>query len=131
MAVVAASLWPGLTQALVNLLLPPFFFLLSLVVFLASFGKSLGVRRLYVRVLLKVFEVRSFSIIVCSVALPFSSSQFAGKVAKEDKSQKKDSQSFYVESDSESDDDSKGATPKRVRGFSYLQKNIFQATSFP
>jgi len=36
--------------------LPPFLFILFLVLCLASFGKSLGIRRLYVKTLLKVFQ---------------------------------------------------------------------------
>ncbi len=52
-----STFFPSLTEALVRILLPPFFVLLSLVIFLASFGKSLGIRRLYVRVLLRIFEV--------------------------------------------------------------------------
>jgi len=39
-----------------NILLPPFVFLLSLTLVLAAFGRSLGIRRLYVEALLKVFE---------------------------------------------------------------------------
>lgn len=37
--------------------LPPFLITFAIVLVLASFGKSLGVRRLYVRALLSVFEV--------------------------------------------------------------------------
>ena len=40
--------------------LPPFLFILFLVLCLASFGKSLGIRRLYVKTLLKVFQVSAF-----------------------------------------------------------------------
>lgn len=40
-----------------HFLLPPFLCILILVLCLASFGKSLGIRRLYVKWLLKVFKV--------------------------------------------------------------------------
>ena len=53
-----SSFWPDLTTAFFRVLGPPFILLLTLVLFLASFGKSLGVRRLYVRTLVKIFEVR-------------------------------------------------------------------------
>ncbi|XP_023340863.1 glycerol-3-phosphate acyltransferase 3 [Eurytemora carolleeae] len=39
-----------------HLLFPPFIFIITLTLVLASFGKSLGIRRLYVRVLLNIFE---------------------------------------------------------------------------
>ncbi len=113
-----STFWPGLTEALVQLLLPPFFFLLSLVIFLASFGKSLGVRRLYVRVLLMVFEVTATTFM--SVAVRNSSVapreevtycilltfQFAGNIAKEDQSKlRRSSRTFYMDSSEESDSD--------------------------
>ena len=40
-----------------NLILPPFFFVIIATLVLASFGKSLGIRNLYVKVLLRIFEV--------------------------------------------------------------------------
>ena len=39
-------------------MLPPFFFVIILTLVLASFGKSLGIRNLYVKVLLFIFEVK-------------------------------------------------------------------------
>ena len=42
-----------------NLILPPFFFVIIATLVLASFGKSLGIRNLYVKVLLRIFEVIS------------------------------------------------------------------------
>ena len=57
-----STFWPDLTTTFFTILGPPFFVLLGLVLFLASFGKSLGVRRIYVRTLVKVFEVRGKSI---------------------------------------------------------------------
>jgi len=45
-----------ITSIVLNLLIPPFIFLLSLTLVLAAFGRSLGVRRFYVRCLLKIFE---------------------------------------------------------------------------
>ena len=44
--------------------LPPFLFILFLVLCLASFGKSLGIRRLYVKTLLKVFQVSTLNYII-------------------------------------------------------------------
>ena len=41
----------------VYILLPPIFFIISITLFLAVIGQSLGVRRLYIDFLLKVFEV--------------------------------------------------------------------------
>ena len=41
----------------VYILLPPIFFIISVTLFLAVIGQSLGVRRLYIDFLLKVFEV--------------------------------------------------------------------------
>ena len=40
-----------------NLILTPFFFVIIATLVLASFGKSLGIRNLYVKVLLRIFEV--------------------------------------------------------------------------
>jgi len=47
------------TTIILNLLIPPFIFILSLTLVLAAFGRSLGVRRAYVRCLLKIFEYGS------------------------------------------------------------------------
>ena len=41
----------------IYILLPPIFFIISITLFLAVIGQSLGVRRLYIDFLLKVFEV--------------------------------------------------------------------------
>ena len=41
----------------VYILLPPIFFIISITLLLAVIGQSLGVRRLYIDFLLKVFEV--------------------------------------------------------------------------
>ena len=41
----------------IYVLLPPIFFIISITLFLAVIGQSLGVRRLYIDFLLKVFEV--------------------------------------------------------------------------
>lgn len=43
-----------------SLLLTPLLFLFLSIIFMASLGKSLGVRRFYVALLLKVFEVSAF-----------------------------------------------------------------------
>lgn len=40
-----------------SLLVAPFLMLFLVVVFMASLGKSFGVRRFYIKMLLKVFEV--------------------------------------------------------------------------
>lgn len=37
----------------------PFLMFMLCIIFLASIGKSLGVRRLYVKILLMIFEVRT------------------------------------------------------------------------
>ena len=39
-------------------MLPPFFFVIISTLVLASFGKSLGIRNLYVKLLLYIFEVK-------------------------------------------------------------------------
>lgn len=51
-----ALLWTVISFAF-SLLLTPFLMLLLAIVFLASIGKSLGVRRLYIKLLLALFEV--------------------------------------------------------------------------
>lgn len=51
-----AVLWTLLSVSTSLLLTPCLMFLLA-IMFLASMGKSLGVRRLYVKILLKIFEV--------------------------------------------------------------------------
>ena len=48
---------PMLIDFIYHVFLPPFLFVLFLILCLASFGKSLGIRRLYVKWLLKVFKV--------------------------------------------------------------------------
>ncbi|XP_028045229.1 glycerol-3-phosphate acyltransferase 3 isoform X1 [Monomorium pharaonis] len=50
-----ASLWAVMSFAF-SLLLTPFIMLLLAIIFLASIGKSLGVRRLYIKLLLALFE---------------------------------------------------------------------------
>ncbi|KAL6263404.1 hypothetical protein P5V15_006195 [Pogonomyrmex californicus] len=50
-----ASLWTVMSFAF-SLLLTPFLMLLLAIIFLASIGKSLGVRRLYIKLLLALFE---------------------------------------------------------------------------
>lgn len=42
---------------LTALLFPPVFCIVGLVIFLATFGKSLGLRERYVSILLRIFEV--------------------------------------------------------------------------
>ena len=56
-----------------NLILPPFFFVIIATLVLASFGKSLGIRNLYVKVLLRIFEVDIISSIYFSVSTHFPS----------------------------------------------------------
>lgn len=51
-----ALLWTVMSFAF-SLLLTPFLMLLLAIIFLASIGKSLGVRRLYIKLLLALFEV--------------------------------------------------------------------------
>ena len=52
-----SALVPILIDFIYHVFLPPFLFVLFLILCLASFGKSLGIRRLYVKWLLKVFKV--------------------------------------------------------------------------
>jgi len=51
-----AVLWTIISVS-TSLFLTPFFMFILAIIFLASIGKSIGVRRLFVKVLLKVFEV--------------------------------------------------------------------------
>ncbi|EZA55284.1 hypothetical protein X777_04838 [Ooceraea biroi] len=51
-----ASLWTVVSFAF-SLMMTPFLMLLLVIIFLASIGKSLGVRRLYIKLLLALFEV--------------------------------------------------------------------------
>ena len=44
-----------------HVILPPFIFVIIATLTLASFGKSLGIRKIYVKVLLFIFEVKIFS----------------------------------------------------------------------
>jgi len=44
-----------------SILVTPFLMFLLAIIFLASIGKSLGVRRLYVKLLLKIFEVSAIN----------------------------------------------------------------------
>jgi hypothetical protein len=66
-----ALLWTVISFAF-SLLLTPFLMLLLAIIFLASIGKSLGVRRLYIKLLLALFEV---SLLVARGEFPFSQSQ--------------------------------------------------------
>lgn len=82
-------MWTTLLITFIHrVLLPPFLFILFLIVCLASFGKSLGIRRLYVKFLLKVF-------------------QFATKVANEaiEQQRRHSGPSFKIGSEDEVDDD--------------------------
>jgi hypothetical protein len=51
-----ALIWSVISVSCSILVMPFLMFLLA-IIFLASIGKSLGVRRLYVKMLLKIFEV--------------------------------------------------------------------------
>jgi len=73
----AVGLWPALAETLGRLFWMPFFFLLSLVLFMSSFGKSLGIRRCYVKSLLKVFEVSRASF--AALAVKTNNSTVAGR----------------------------------------------------
>ena len=52
----ASYLLPIVT-ILIHILFPPFLFVLGITILLASFGKSLGIRKLYVRALIRIFDV--------------------------------------------------------------------------
>lgn len=47
-----------------SILLAPFFSVLIMILLLASFGKSFGIRKVYVQLLLRLFEVRLLAIFV-------------------------------------------------------------------
>jgi len=51
----ASYLLPVVT-ILIHILFPPFLFVLGITILLASFGKSLGIRKLYVRALIRIFD---------------------------------------------------------------------------
>ncbi|KAF3424119.1 hypothetical protein E2986_07561 [Frieseomelitta varia] len=51
-----APLWMVMSLAF-SLFLTPFLMFLLAIIFLASIGKSLGVRRLYIKLLLTLFEL--------------------------------------------------------------------------
>lgn len=57
-SVAKMALLVSFVSVAVSILYTPFLLLILCVIFLASIGKSLGVRRLYVNILLKLFEVR-------------------------------------------------------------------------
>ena len=60
----ASYLLPIVT-ILIHILFPPFLFVLGITILLASFGKSLGIRKLYVRALIRIFDVsKNCSIII-------------------------------------------------------------------
>lgn len=52
----ASYLLPIVT-ILIHILFPPFLIILGITILLASFGKSLGIRKLYVRALIRIFDV--------------------------------------------------------------------------
>ncbi|XP_049788972.1 glycerol-3-phosphate acyltransferase 3 isoform X2 [Schistocerca nitens] len=63
-----ATMWTVVSFSF-SLLITPFLMVLLGIIFLASIGKSLGVRRLYVNLLLKIFELSEhpgFTSIMCS-----------------------------------------------------------------
>ncbi|XP_050559591.1 glycerol-3-phosphate acyltransferase 4 isoform X3 [Spodoptera frugiperda] len=49
----------------ISILYTPLLLLILCIIFLASIGKSLGVRRLYVNILLKLFEIFERSLLIC------------------------------------------------------------------
>ena len=52
----ASYLLPIVT-ILIHILFPPFLIILGITIILASFGKSLGIRKLYVQALIRIFDV--------------------------------------------------------------------------
>jgi len=52
----AASYLLPVVTILIHILFPPFLIVLGITILLASFGKSLGIRKLYVRALIRIFE---------------------------------------------------------------------------
>jgi len=78
---------------LFQLLITPVIFIIVMTLVLASFGKSLGIRRLYVRVLVSIFQY--------------------AKQASQKAQKRKVSKRFYIhESGDESEDDSKSSSKK-------------------
>ena len=53
----AASYLLPVVTILIHIMFPPFLIVLGITILLASFGKSLGIRKLYVRALIRIFEV--------------------------------------------------------------------------
>ena len=51
------AFWFNLMSVSFSLLYTPFLMFLLGTIFLASMGKSFGVRRLYIKILIKIFEV--------------------------------------------------------------------------
>ncbi len=80
---IALSQWPKMSLLALALtfvyhfLLPPFLCTLGLILCLASFGKSLGIRKIYVNWLLKVFKVSASSILVATNPLNWFSLFFS------------------------------------------------------
>ena len=54
-----AEFFSAVLALALRILMPPFLLILGLILFLASFGRSLGIRRMYVRALVRIFEVRA------------------------------------------------------------------------
>merc|ERR1712223_477485 len=97
----ASYLLPIVT-ILIHILFPPFLIILGITIILASFGKSLGIRKLYVKALIRIFD-------------------FTRKIATEaqhDKIRQQSTEinthksSFQVESDSNSSSDEDDTPPK-------------------
>jgi len=108
----------------VDVLFPPFLVVLGIILVLASLGRSLGIRKLYVKFLLKVFEV---SHKLWDFLHFFEESffyKFAGSVSDEHKAkirqERKVSFSFGDISDSETEDDSGNFFLSRFESWSYL-----------
>jgi hypothetical protein len=49
----------GVFLFVLHVCFPPFLFVLGIILCLASIGRSLGIRRLYVQALLRIFEVKN------------------------------------------------------------------------
>jgi hypothetical protein len=60
------------TITILTILLTPVLVLVSLIVALASFGASFGLRKMYVKALLKIFEVCCSCYFICYVNIVYN-----------------------------------------------------------
>ena len=137
-----SALVPILIDFIYHVFLPPFLFVLFLILCLASFGKSLGIRRLYVKWLLKVFKVSYTTqssicvLCICSAKPIFDNInvflQFATNLANKARAeQRRQSEvQFRVGSDdTDTEDDNSPGLNGRVNGLGHVDVSNFQLLS--